>query len=148
MAGCTCSELPVSRTLSVRSDFLRLAQCSRRFALFRSGRVSVAVPCIDAGRRRALEDSINRYWQACGCAEASMAMMALLPLWFFGIHPFDAWRQQASGMLAGLACFAFVAVGVTVVKVASIALAQRRLARLLEREADAIFGGETRQSPG
>lgn len=140
MAGCTCSDLPVSRTLSSRADFVRLAQCCRRFSLNRSGRVSVDVSFMESGQRNALEERINRLWQACGCAEASVATLGLLVLWFLGLHPFEAWRQQAPGLLAGLACLGFVTVGVAAIKVASIALAHRRLARLLDRQGDALFG--------
>jgi hypothetical protein len=100
---------------------------------------------MDAGKRKSLEESINRLWQACGCAEASIATVVFVVLWFLGLHPFEAWRQQASALQSGLACLAYVSVGVAAAKICAIVLAHRHLARLLEREGDAIFGGENKR---
>ena len=138
MAGCSCSELPVSRTLTSRADFLRLAKCCRSVALFRSGRISVEVSSIDPPRRQAMEEQMNRLWQACGCGEAAVSMCAFIAIWFAGLHPLDAWREQASDISSALACVVFVVAGVSLVKLAAIVFAHRRLAMLLERQASAL----------
>lgn len=141
MAGCTCSDSAVARTLVAAADFRRLAQCCRRFALLRPGRVSVEVPWLDAAAREAMEARINRLWQACGCAEAAVALWVALLLWFSDAGPFAAWRAQAGTAQAAFACAGFVLLAVSLVKLGAIAIAHRRLARLLEREAAALEGG-------
>jgi hypothetical protein len=133
----------VTRTLVTAADFRRLAQCCRRFALLRPGRISVEVPTLDAAARGALDERINRLWQACGCGEAAVALWVALALWFTDAGPFGAWRDQAGTTTAVIACAGFVAGVVGLVKLGAIAMAHRRLAWLLDREAAAMGMGHS-----
>ncbi|MCK7473672.1 MAG: hypothetical protein MZV49_09365 [Rhodopseudomonas palustris] len=85
-----------------------------------------------------LEERIQPPLASLRLRQAAVAMCVLIVLWFAGLHPFDAWRRQASGFAAGLACvLGIVAVGVTLVKITAITVAHRQQ-RLLERESVAI----------
>lgn len=140
MGGCTCSEPVGVRRLTSAGDFAQLAACCRRLAVFRPGRVEVAVPSLAPDDRERLEQRINDLWQACGCGEAAVAMWIALALWLAGLHPFAGWRAGASTMAAAGGAFGFVATIVTMVKLAAIVAAHQRLARLLERQGAALRG--------
>lgn len=138
MSGCSCSDGVPPRRLTGADDFARLARFCRRNALAFDGRIELAVPALDAERRRALEARINRLWTSCGCGEAAAAALLALLAWWSDAIPLRAAFSESSVAVSVIVAAAWVFGAATLAKVAGVGLAHQRLARLLAREADRL----------